>query len=140
MRIHWRSHWLWLVILLTALTAFDYVDHITRPGAPFGEQPMAWLGFTLGSHITLLVAAYVFAMLLRRLPLLGLLADTVGFASAISLHLKVSGPFWRELFWTGGDMQFASVWLPMVVGAAAYLIFRGIFHLVRRATIRDRLR
>lgn len=130
MPINWRSHWLWLVVLLTAVTAADYLDHVNRPGAPFNLQPMAWFAFTAASHVTLLCAAFGFAHLLRKLPISPLAADTFGLAGAVGLHVMVSGPLWNAVFWPESQMTFDNPWLPMSGAAVAYVIYRGIFWLI----------
>ena len=125
------KHWKALAVLLGIASAFDYWDHVSRPGQAFAEAPIAWFGFTLASTATLLLAAFSTARLLGRTRVPQLVADTVGVAFAIAFHLLVAGPLWDRLFWTG-KLYFDALALPVVAGTALYLLFRGAFAAVSR--------
>ena len=113
------------------VSAFDYWDHISRPGDSFGEAPVAWLAFTLAATVTLWIASIVSAKLLGRTGIPQLVADTLGMGLAIALHLLVTGPLWDRVFWTG-QLYFDAVVMPVLVACALYLLFRGAFAGVSR--------
>lgn len=125
------SHWFWLFALVGVSTAFDYWDHVSREGSPFAAAPLAWLGFTLASTVTLCALAYGLAWLLGRLPVPQFAADTAGVALAIAAHLMLTGPLWARALW-GEGMIFDAPGLPVLAGALTYLFYRGMFLFARQ--------
>ena len=126
-----RSHWAWLAATLTLWSAWDYYDHISRPGSPFEAAPGAWFGFTAASLASVLLVAWGVTWLLERARLPELVAATLGIVMAVFSHLTVIGPLWDALFWNGG-LMFKAVLVPAVIAGVGYLVFRGFFALMLR--------
>lgn len=122
-----RLHWKWLGAALLIVSALDFYDHVRRDGAPFAAAWPQWLGFTMASTLSLLAIAYAAALVLRRLKLPTIAADTVAFGLAVASHLIVTGPLWDRVFWTG-QLRFDAVMLPTLMGMAFYLLYRLLFH------------
>lgn len=125
-----RSHWFWFFAILTVLSGLDYWDHIARPGSRFEADKAAWFGFTAASHVTVCAIAYGIARagagLSQRYSIPQIVIDTLGFAVAVAMHLLVTGPLWDKLFWFD-ELMFDGVLVPVLVAAAFYLFYRGIF-------------
>lgn len=133
MTIGWRSHWLWFAILLTAVSIADYIDHITRPASEFAERWPQWLAFSGASHLTFLAVAFGSAALLRRVAVPAVLADCLGVAAAVVVHLTLSGPLWGRVFWPQARLEFAGLMVPVAAAVGLYLAYRGLFRLVLAA-------
>ncbi len=137
MTIHWRSHWFWLVLVLTLVSIADYLDHIARPGSVFAADPFAWLAFTAASHTSFLVIAYAFSRIGLAINMPPLLSDTLGVCVATVAHLTLTGPLWDQLLWPPSELIFASI-AAAPIAALGYLGYRGIFQAILLAV--DHLR
>ncbi|MEE4338811.1 hypothetical protein [Erythrobacter sp.] len=125
------SHWFWLFALVGVSSLFDYWDHVSREGSPFAAAPLAWLGFTLASTVTLCALAWGLAWVLGKLPIPQLAADTAGVALAIAAHLMLTGPLWARTLWVEGVI-FDAPGLPVLAGTLTYLFYRGLFLFARQ--------
>ena len=108
------------------MSAFDYYDHISRPGSAFAQAPALWLGFTAMSTASLIGIAYGAAQLGGRLAVPALATDTAGVALAVAAHLLITGPFWGRVLWEG-NLVFDAVAMPVLVATIASLGFRLLF-------------
>lgn len=134
------SHWVWLFVILLVWSAFDYWDHISRPGSVFAQAPIAWLGFTVASFLTLFAIARVAAWALGRFARLPELpASTLGILLAVAVHLLIAGPLWDRVFWMG-RLQFDAVLMPAFSAALLYLFYRAVFTLIQRLMVPPRSR
>ncbi|HSM53454.1 MAG TPA: hypothetical protein VK839_04660 [Erythrobacter sp.] len=121
-------------MLLVGVSAIDYWDHVSRPGEPFAQHPIAWLGFTAASTLTVFAAALGAARLLAKSVLPQLACDVAGIAFAVGLHVLVSGPLWAKIFWPGAAMEFDQPLVPIALACAIYLAFRALHVCTLKAT------
>ncbi len=127
-----RSHWVWLAAILTVWSAWDYYEHISRPGSAFEQAPGAWFAFSLASLVSLLVIARATAWLIERFTsVTELPASTLGIMHGVAAHLVVTGPLWDRVFWDGG-LIFNGVAIPVLIAVTLYLAFRALFALYSR--------
>jgi hypothetical protein len=127
-----RSHWVWLAAILTVWSAWDYYEHISRPGSAFEQAPGAWFAFSFATLASVLVIARTTAWLIgRHTPLPELPAATIGIMVAVAAHLRITGPLWDRVLWDGG-LIFNGVAIPVLIAATLYLVFRALFALYAR--------
>lgn len=119
-------HWFWFAVAFVAVSVLDYIDHVTRPGQSFAEQPLAWGMFTVASTAGVLGGIAATRWLLgrvRKIP--GVLLDAVSLFPAFALHVWVTGPLANRCFWPESVLSFRWMWAPPAIGIALLLLCRA---------------
>ncbi|WP_224485533.1 hypothetical protein [Robertkochia aurantiaca] len=124
-----NNPYLWLAVLLSLYTLFDYFEHTNRPGSLFAAHPMQWLMFTFTSLLVLLFVMIGLSQVLKRfIKGYAPLCELAGLLGAILIHIWVSGPLLNMIFWPHAELNFRFNSLSVLVFSGAFLLYRLVIY------------